>query len=82
MLAKIGYNVVVCSRNQNDVNNTVKEINNGYSVSNGKRREKAIEFKCDVSIPSDVNSLVKATMDKFGHIEILINNAGFLVYKN
>ncbi len=80
--AKIECNVAVCSRNQNDVNNTVKEINNLCSASNEKEKEKAIGFKCDVSIPSDVNSLVKATMDKFGQIDILINNAGFLVYKN
>ena len=39
-------------------------------------------FKCDVSIPSDVNSLVKATIEKFEQVDILINNAGFLTYKN
>ncbi len=36
----------------------------------------------DFIIPSDVNSLVKSTIDKFGRVDILINNAGFLIYKN
>jgi NAD(P)-dependent dehydrogenase (short-subunit alcohol dehydrogenase family) len=35
-------------------------------------------IKCDVSIPSHVNSLVKSTIEKFGSktIDMLVNNAG------
>lgn len=31
---------------------------------------------CDVSDPDEVNAAVRATIDRFGHIDILINNAG------
>lgn len=30
----------------------------------------------------DVNSVVDATMESFGRIDMLINNAGILQYKN
>jgi 3-oxoacyl-[acyl-carrier protein] reductase len=38
----------------------------------------ALGIKCDVSIPSQVNSLVKSTIEKFGSktIDIFVNNAG------
>ncbi len=32
--------------------------------------------------PSDVNSLVKATIEMFGRIDGVVNNAGILLYKN
>jgi 3-oxoacyl-[acyl-carrier protein] reductase len=38
----------------------------------------ALGIKCDVSISSEVNSLVKSAIEKFGSnsIDILVNNAG------
>ncbi len=66
-------NTVLSSRNQNDVDTTVKEINTNSIVN---EKQKVMGFKCDVSIPSDVNSLVKATIEKFEQVDILINNAG------
>jgi 2-keto-3-deoxy-L-fuconate dehydrogenase len=33
-------------------------------------------FVCDVSKPTDVNSMVAAAIEEFGHIDILCNNAG------
>jgi len=37
---------------------------------------KAFFFKCDVSKPEEVEALVKAANDKFGRLDIMINNAG------
>src|SRR3989338_3635872 len=37
-----------------------------------------IAIKCDVSKESDVKKLVQATIDKFGKIDILKNNAGIV----
>ncbi len=37
---------------------------------------KAIFVKCDVSDPAAVNALVKTALDKFGHLDIMVNNAG------
>ena len=39
----------------------------------------AIALKADVSIKSEVEDLVKATLDAFGTIDILVNNAGGLI---
>jgi 3-oxoacyl-[acyl-carrier protein] reductase len=72
ILAKKSVNVVVCSRTQSEISSTVEEINKLTGDSS------AFGIKCDVSIPSQVNSLVKSTIEKFGSnmIDILVNNAG------
>jgi NAD(P)-dependent dehydrogenase (short-subunit alcohol dehydrogenase family) len=36
----------------------------------------ASAFKADVSDPADVNSMIAAAIEEFGHIDILCNNAG------
>jgi 3-oxoacyl-[acyl-carrier protein] reductase len=72
ILAKKSVNVVVCSRTQSEINSTVEEINKLTGNSS------ALGIKCDVSISSEVNSLVKSAIEKFGSnsIDILVNNAG------
>jgi 3-oxoacyl-[acyl-carrier protein] reductase len=72
ILSKKSVNVVVCSRTQREIDSAVEEIRNQTGNSN------VLGIKCDVSIASEVNSLVKSTIDKFGSstIDILVNNAG------
>jgi 3-oxoacyl-[acyl-carrier protein] reductase len=72
ILAKKSVYIVVCSRTQSEITSTTEEINNLTGDSS------ALGLKCDVSISSQVNSLVKSTMEKFGSntIDILVNNAG------
>src|SRR5690242_11624591 len=72
LLAKKSVNVVVCSRTQSEIDSAVEEIRNQTSNSN------VLGIKCNVSIPSEVNSVVKSTIDKFGNstIDLLVNNAG------
>ena len=72
MLARQVENIVVCSRTKNEINEVVKdieEINDQVNI---------IGTKCDVSISSQVNSLVRSAVDRFGSesIDILVNNAG------
>ena len=38
---------------------------------------KALEIYCDVSSQEDVDRLLKATLDEFGHADILVNGAGY-----
>ncbi|MFA5207840.1 MAG: SDR family NAD(P)-dependent oxidoreductase [Candidatus Paceibacterota bacterium] len=38
--------------------------------------DKAIFVKCDVSKSAEVDSLIKACVDKFGKVDIMVNNAG------
>ena len=64
--------MVVCSRTLNEISSTVQEIKKEGCNS------RILGIKCDVSIPSEVNSLVKLTIEKLGSksIDILVNNAG------
>lgn len=68
-LAKEGYNVVL---NYNKSGNQAKEIQKDLEVQ-GKRIE---IYKADVSKREEVKRMVKFTLNKFGNIDILINNAG------
>ncbi len=77
LLAKRRINVVICSRTENEINSVVKEIKEIHN----NRHQGVIGIKCDVSISSQVNSLIKSTIDKFGGIDILINNAGIVFAK-
>lgn len=52
-----------------DVNEAGQEIANKYG-------EQAMFVKCDVSKSSEVDSLVAATVAKFGRLDIMVNNAG------
>ncbi|MDQ3984534.1 MAG: SDR family NAD(P)-dependent oxidoreductase, partial [Thermoproteota archaeon] len=61
LLAKREINVVICSRTENEINSVVKEIKEIHNCYQG-----VIGIKCDVSISSQVNSLIKSTIDKFG----------------
>src|ERR671914_925535 len=72
ILAKKSVNVVICSRTQSEINSAVEEISKLTSNSS------VLGIKCDVRIPSEVNSLVKSAIEKFGSgtIDILVNNAG------
>ncbi|MCI0562070.1 MAG: SDR family oxidoreductase [Nitrososphaera sp.] len=74
LFAKKGLNVAICSRTLKEIQdtaNTIKKINPGV-----------IGAKCDVSIPSQVESFVGQTARKFGGIDILINNAGVAFLKS
>ncbi len=73
LLAKRGVNVVVCSRTQSEINDTVKAIK--------KIHPGVLGIKCDVSVSSQVDSLVKKTVDKFGGVDMLVNNAGIIIVK-
>lgn len=67
--AKEGADIVVASRTLSEIEKVASEIE-----SLGRR---ALAREVDVSICSQVEDLVTATVDKFGKIDILINNAGW-----
>jgi 3-oxoacyl-[acyl-carrier protein] reductase len=74
LLSKKGLNVIICSRTQKEIDSAVKEIN---SLGNGQ----IIGRKCDVSVYSEVNTLVKEALEIYGRIDVLINNAGITYVK-
>lgn len=65
-LLKNNYNCVVTARNMND---NLLALINEYG-------DKCIVKIMDISIGGDRESLVKDTIDKFGAIDVLVNNAG------
>lgn len=73
--AKAGANVVVASRNQENLDRVAAEIK-----ALGKE---SLAVATDVCIPEQADNMVKQTMDMFGRIDILVNNAGAAItFKN
>ena len=64
VLAK-GYQVAVAARNTNDV----QDIIAAYPTN-------AIAVKLDVTIAQEIKEAVQMTIQKFGQIDVLVNNAG------
>jgi len=72
-LTKQGAKVIVTDINQDDCQKVVDEIKNFGG--------EAMALKLDVSNKSEVDSAVAETVQKFGQLDILINNAGIAQFK-
>ena len=68
-LASQGCNIVAVARRKNLIDEVAKEIAEKYKV-------KAIGVTCDITSTENVENAVDIVMQKFGRIDILINNAG------
>ncbi len=67
-LAEAGANLMLCARRAEWLDETVKEFEGkGFTVAG---------TVCDVAKSEDIQSVVDATIEKFGTVDILINNAG------
>ena len=67
--AREGSAVVIADINKDAASKTANEINNSTKV-------KTLALEVDVSNKKSVDSMVKKTIDKFGKIDVLVNNAG------
>ena len=66
-LANHGARVAICARSRDDIDRVAKEIENqGGDV---------LGCVCDISDLSQVESVVAQTLERFGKIDILVNNA-------
>ena len=63
-----GAKVVIAGRDQKKLDNAAREIGPA-----------CLAHRADISDASAINSLVAATLQKFGSIHILVNNAGLLL---
>ncbi|MCS6956599.1 MAG: glucose 1-dehydrogenase [Patescibacteria group bacterium] len=72
LFAKEGAKVVVANRREDKGQATVEEIK--------KQEGEAFFVKTDVSIWEDVSNMVEKTIEKYGKIDILINNAGVVKF--
>ncbi|HEX5456933.1 MAG TPA: SDR family NAD(P)-dependent oxidoreductase [Candidatus Nitrosotalea sp.] len=64
LLAQHGANVVITSKDKASLDNTAREIKNTIAISGDIRKN------------TDVENVVKNTLEIFGKIDILVNNAG------
>lgn len=66
--AKNGADVVVVSRNKEACEEVAHEVT--------QMNRRAIALSADVTKMSDIQSMLKTTIDEFGKLDILVNNAG------
>ena len=67
-LAEAGANLMLCARKVEQLDETVSAFTTkGYSVA-GKA--------CDVAKPAEVQAVIDTAIERFGSVDILINNAG------
>jgi len=65
--AELGANLVITSRRQEVIDKTAEELRDHGG--------KVLAIACDVRDPEQVNDMVSQTVDGFGKIDILLNNA-------
>lgn len=66
--AEAGANVVVCSRKLEACEEVSQKLKD-FGVE-------SLALKCDITNPEDVKNVVQQTLEKFGRIDILVNNSG------
>jgi NAD(P)-dependent dehydrogenase (short-subunit alcohol dehydrogenase family) len=66
ILLKRGYRVVVTARDKAKIEDLVQD-----------HAEKALALKLDVEKQAEIDAAVKAAEARFGHIDVLVNNAGY-----
>jgi NADP-dependent 3-hydroxy acid dehydrogenase YdfG len=70
LLARRGAQVVLGARRKDRLDAAVKEI----SAAGGK----AVSFAVDVTKRAEVEAFVKTAVDRFGRVDVLVNNAGLM----
>ena len=67
--AKEGANVTICARTEDTLKATSKEIETMFGTE-------VLAFPANLKVKENIQAMVKATANKFGRIDILINNTG------
>lgn len=65
---ELGAKVVITSRDLEKLRNTAKELES-------ETRGKVLAFPCDVRYYEEVKKLLETTLDTFGRVDVLLNNA-------
>lgn len=73
-LAENGGTVVICSRKQNECDAVATEIREKYGVD-------AIGVSADITKTEAIENLFNTVMEKYGRVDVLVNNAGSAITK-
>lgn len=68
-LANQGCNIVPIARRMEKLEEVAAELRKDFGVE-------VLSIRCDITVTEQVEAVVKQTMERFGRIDILINNAG------
>ena len=68
-LAKEGDNMTICARTEVTLKTTAEEIESAFGTE-------VLAFPTDLKVRENIQAMVKATANKFGRIDILVNNTG------
>lgn len=71
--AQEGANVVLVGRTTETLKEAVKKFPQDHTWIH---TDNYLTIACDVSVPSQVPEMIKAVVDKFERIDVLVNNAG------
>ena len=69
VLAEEGARVAICSRSRDDLEQAAKAIR-------GATGREVLVFAGDLDRPETIRGLVAATVERFGRLDILVNNSG------
>ncbi len=72
--AKLHASIVLVSRNRKKLDEVAEELS--------KYQTKVLPCVCDVSRKELVNQMSNQVLEKFGTVDVLVNNAGFGIYGN
>lgn len=70
LFAKEGSSLILVGRNQVNLQNLSNELSKTYNVD-------VLPIKADIKNEEEVQASVNISIDKFGKIDVLVNNAGF-----
>jgi NAD(P)-dependent dehydrogenase (short-subunit alcohol dehydrogenase family) len=75
LYARANAHVIVADLNSKAAEETV------LLITQEKEGAKAVAIACDISSESSVRNLIAATVEKFGQLNVLVNNAARFLYK-
>jgi NAD(P)-dependent dehydrogenase (short-subunit alcohol dehydrogenase family) len=72
---KLGANVVITSRKMDVLEKTAGEMQEEASANGRELKSKVLAVQCDVRKPEEVEEVLKKTIENFGRVDGLLNNA-------
>jgi 3-oxoacyl-[acyl-carrier protein] reductase len=70
LFSEHGANVIVTGRDENEARSTAEQLAREYQTN-------PLGLKVDVSLANQVNEMVNKVRQKYGQIDVLVNNAGY-----